>query len=990
MTPDKSHCRLTLSTAFVAFALAGAPLQADINSGEHWAFQSLLQVSPPRPDLHPIDGFIVRGLENARLSLSPRADRTSLIRRLFFDLHGLPPSPESVAGFLADSDPQAASRLIDQLLESPRYGERWAQHWLDVVRYADTHGFEVNTPRPNAWPYRDYVIAAFNNDTPFDQFIREQIAGDQFGKDAGTGFLVTAARLLPGQIGKDAASMRLARQDELGEIVINTSEAFLGLSVGCARCHNHKFDAISAKDYYSMQAFFAGVSYGERPIQSSESEALHKQKEELKSRVREIDRAVAGFVPLARSGVERPSVNALLNVERFAPVKARKVRFTIQKTNLLEPCIDELEVFDAQGNNIAFTSLDVARSASGSKVETNRHQLEFINDGKFGNTHSWMCSEKTGWVMLEFPAEHTIERIVWARDRDGKYTDRLALEYVIEVTDDSGDWQVVADSTDRRSVINIVNGIVDPGPGRTESNVFKNAFDGDVGTMTFTTNAGTASAPQRSLLALEEGVVHNLSHIRINDIAGNDNNGRMQQITVRVTTDSDTDLTARTYSDVTNLSVEMFSGDANPLPNVVITGNTIEHLDTTHDGFYSIVFDPVPGATGIELEWENEGNFKHWAIREIEACSGAPEEPKTQTIITALGPEQQAKSKSLLQEKKRIESRLTEFSKSRTVFGGIFGKPEATYLLNRGDPEQQGERVHPAIPAALGNLSLGPTSTEPERRVALARWIGSESNPLTARVLVNRIWQYHFGRGLVDTASDFGRNGTKPSHPELLDWLAIEFIRGGWSIKKLHRLILNSATYQQSSRYLGNAAAIDDQSRLLWRFPPRRLEAEAIRDGMLAVSGTLNLKMGGPGFNFFKSRGGLSGFPPISKFKGDGLRRMIYAHKIRMEPDSVFGVFDCPDAGQSVSRRRQSTTPVQALNLFNSEFTIDESKALAKRLRDDVGEELPAQVARAYHLAYGRDPQPDELADAKSVVRQHGLITLCRAIFNSNEFLFIP
>ena len=194
------------------------------------------------------------------------------------------------------------------------------------------------------------MIEAFNNDTPFDQFIREQIAGDQFGKDAGTGFLVTAARLLPGQIGKDAASMRLARQDELGEIVINTSEAFLGLSVGCARCHDHKFDNISAKDYYSMQAFFAGVSYGERPIRSSESETLSKEKEKLKSRIREIDRTLAGLVPLARSGTERPPVKASINVERFAPVKARKVRFTIQKTNLYEPCIDELEVFDSNGN----------------------------------------------------------------------------------------------------------------------------------------------------------------------------------------------------------------------------------------------------------------------------------------------------------------------------------------------------------------------------------------------------------------------------------------------------------------------------------------------------------------------------------------------------------------------------------------------------------------------------------------------------------------
>ncbi|MFT4549383.1 MAG: cytochrome c553 [Verrucomicrobiales bacterium] len=778
---------------------------------DHWSFKPLA----PFDEKRDIDSFVKEKLASNDLPMSPPANRLTWLRRVYFDLIGLPPSPKQVATFLTDTDPAARESIVDQLLASPRYGERWAQHWLDVVRYADTHGFEVNTPRPNAWPYRDYVIAAFNNDTPFDQFIREQLAGDQIGKDAATGFLVTAARLLPGQIGKDAASMRLARQDELGEIVINTSEAFLGLSVGCARCHNHKFDAISAKDYYSMQAFFAGVSYGDRPIQSPESEALRKQSGELSARVREIDRAAASLVPLAQSGLERPSVSALINVERFAPVKARKVRFTIQKTNLYEPCIDELEVFDAQGNNIALASLGVARSASGSNVSANRHQLEFINDGEFGNERSWMCSETSGWVMLEFPNEHTIERIVWARDRDGKFADRLAVEYLIEVADNSGNWQVVADSTDRRS------------------------------------------------------------------------------------------------------------GDA-------------------------------------------------------------------KTDITALDPDQQAKAKSLLEERKRIEVQLAKLSRAQTVFGGVFGKPEPMHLLNRGDAEQPKEEVEPAVLSSLGDVSLAKDAPDGERRLALANWIADADNPLTARVAVNRIWQGHFGIGLVETANDFGRIGAAPSHPKLLDWLAAEFIQSGWSVKHMQRLIMLSDTYAQAAQIKPDAHAKDADVRLLWRFPTRRLEAESIRDAMLTVSGRLNLKTGGPGFDLFTSRGGLSGFPPISNFKEDGWRRMIYAHKIRMEPDSVFGAFDCPDAGQSISRRRQSTTPIQALNLFNSQFTIDESKALVERVRDKVGEEIPAQIAYAYRLAYGRDPQPEELVDAESVVNQYGLSTLCRAIFNSSEFLFIP
>ena len=464
----------------------------------------------------------------------------------------------------------------------------------------------------------------------------------------------------------------------------------------------------------------------------------------------------------------------------------------------------------------------------------------------------------------------------------------------------------------------------------------------------------------------------------------------MKRITVRVTTDSDKNLSARDYFDVENLSVEMLSGDANPPPNVFINGNKIEHLDAEHDGFYSIVFDPVRGATGIELEWANEGQFKHWTIREIEACTDAPKVQKNQPNLVAQNLKGRAKSKSLMKEKRQIELRIREFSKSKSVFGGVFGKPDPVHILNRGDAEQPQEEVNPAVLSALGDISLDKDAPESERRVVLAKWIADKKNPLTARVAVNRIWQGHFGIGIVETSNDFGRIGAAPSHPELLDWLSSEFIRSGWSLKHLHRLIVLSETYRQTEKIISHAYAKDADVRLLWRFPSRRLEAEAIRDTMLAVSGRLNLKTGGPGFDLFSSRGGLNGFPPILKFQNDGLRRMVYAHKIRMEPDSVFGAFDCPDAGQSVSRRRQSTTPIQALNLFNSQFTIDESKAMAKRIKEDVGLEIPRQVISAYWLAYGRDPQPDEMSDAESVVRRQGLETLCRAIFNSNEFLFIP
>jgi hypothetical protein len=287
-------------------------------------------------------------------------------------------------------------------------------------------------------------------------------------------------------------------------------------------------------------------------------------------------------------------------------------------------------------------------------------------------------------------------------------------------------------------------------------------------------------------------------------------------------------------------------------------------------------------------------------------------------------------------------------------------------------------------------LELPESASDPERRQALAEWLASPENPLTARVMANRIWQGHFGTGIVETSSDFGINGAKPSHPELLDWLAREFIRSGWSVKHLHRLIVLSDTYAQDSRMRPDASALDADTRLLWRFPPRRLESESMRDATLHVAGTLNPKMFGRGFDLFDKRGGLSGFQPVESFSGEGLRRMIYAHKVRREREAVFGAFDCPDAGQSTARRRESTTPIQALNLLNSRFTHDAAEALAKRaLEGTKPTQLADAIRNAYQLTLGRNPDPNELNDATRVCAQHGLSPICRALLNSNEFLFL-
>jgi len=780
-----------------------------------------------------VDRFILARLEREQIKPAPAADRVTWLRRVSFDLTGLPPTPERVTEFLKDRRRDAPERVVEELLGSPRYGERWAQHWLDVVRYADTHGFEVNTERPNAWPYRDYVIEAFNQDTPYDRFIREQLAGDALDRDPATGFLVTASVLLPGQIGQDDISKRLARQDALDEIVVNTGQTFLGLSVGCARCHDHKFDPMSARDYYSMQAFFAGVEYGDRESHTPEARARRLETESLKKQMATVDFALARFEPLARLGPEtapanppalRPAVNPARNTDRFAPVRTRRLRFTIKATNSLEPCIDELEVFDTDSHNVALARAGAVATSSGDTVVADRHELRQIHDGEYGNSRSWMSNEKgRGWVMLDFPDEHLVERVVWGRDREGKFLDRLATHYCIEIADASGAWQRVADAEDRR------------------------AFG-----------------------------------------AGKDQSG--------------------------------------------------------------------PAAF----------------------------------ITRGLSAEEAQAAEALRAERKALESRIADAAQGQMVFAGTFRKPDSIHLLTRGDPEQPGDEVAPAVPRFLGAMHLPADTPEQGRRLAVAGWIASPLNPLTARVMVNRVWQGHFGTGLVETPSDFGRNGARPSHPQLLDWLASEFVQSGWSLKHLHRLIVLSATYRQGTRDNPAAAARDADVRLFWRFPSRRLESEAIRDSMLAVSGRLNLKQGGPGFDLFNQRGGLSGFQPVESFQGEGLRRMIYAHKVRREREAVFGAFDCPDAGQSTARRRESTTPIQALNLFNSRFTLEQAGAFAVRVQAEAGPVVTKQIRRAFRLALGREPSAAEIRDAEPAVRAQGLATLCRALFNCNEFLFIP
>ena len=413
---------------------------------------------------NPIDAFVLAKLEANGLHPAPEADRATLIRRAKLDLLGLPPSPEEIQAFVADKSPDAYEKLVDRYLASPHYGERWARHWLDVARFAESNGFETNVARTDAWPYRDYVIRVFNTDKPYTQFITEQLAGDKVGAGVATGFLVAG----PVDIVK-SPNVELTRTQRLGELndmVSTTTTAFLGMTSGCAKCHDHKFDPISQHDYYALQCVFSGVQHGERRIDDAHSKQRLERRAALTQKIAALDRSrrtiAARYAPLAQlvdagnhAKLLRPAVSALGNVDRFSPVIAKYLRFTIRATNGAEPCIDELEIFSAESTprNVALASTGAIATASGVYLNGAYplHQLAHINDGRYGNPRSWISNEVgRGWVQIALPKPVLIDRVEWARDREGAFGDRLAVNYTIEVAVERGKWQTVATSGDRQ------------------------------------------------------------------------------------------------------------------------------------------------------------------------------------------------------------------------------------------------------------------------------------------------------------------------------------------------------------------------------------------------------------------------------------------------------------------------------------------------------------------------------------------------------------
>lgn len=717
---------------------------------KYWTFVKPVRRPVPSGARHPVDAFLLKTLNDRELKPAPRADATTLVRRAYLDLLGLPPSPAEVTEFVNDKAPDAWEKLIERLLASPHYGERWGRHWLDVARYADSNGFEHDFDRPNAWRYRDYVIQSFNRDTPWNVFLREQLAGDELDwvtNDSliATGFLRNYAKV--GYREKDNPEFRY---EYLDDMIATIGRGVMGLTVQCARCHNHKFDPIPQKDYYKLQASLFGYVEVDHPLTSpAEAQAYEKKLSDVTAR--------AASVKAELRAVEQP-YKEILMTEKF-----KKLPENI-RTAIATPEKDRTPGQTLLANQVIRTTS--------------------VSSGD-------------------------IDRIMKPEDLDNK---KQLLKRLASI------------EKERPAPIPVAMGIT----------------DGDY----------------------------------------------------RFTPDG--------------------PGD-----------------------------EPAPGK-GVQAA-AIEGSFLH---------KGA----------------------------------------------GRYSAPPSHFLI-RGDVNSRGSVMQPGFltVATTGNppVEIAPSDGHTSgRRRALAEWLVSSENPLTARVMVNRIWHHHFGRGIVATIDNFGRMGELPTHPELLDWLALEFIDRGWSVKQMHRLLMTSDAYQMSSQVAdeGNMRR-DPQNLYSWRFRARRLEAETIRDSILAVSGGLNRTLGGPPvFPALQSEVLAQMKHGIWRKQQDGAevwRRSVYIYRKRGLPFPMLESFDLPDQNISCGVRGVSTVPTQALMLMNDEFVVKQANLFAERVQEAEPGNTARQIDAAYRIALGRSPDARERDLADQYVRARDLTGLAHVLLNLNEFVYL-
>ncbi len=849
-----------------------------------WAFKPL-----SKPQGQGVDAFIHEKLKEQGLTPAPRADARTLIRRLYFDLTGLPPDPSD----LTDLTDQKYEALVDMLLASPRYGERWARHWLDAVHYGETHGYDKDKPRLNAWPYRDYVIRALNSDKPYARFIEEQIAGDALYPGTVDG--ITALGFIAAgpwdyighaEVPETKLDGKIARHLDRDDMVQNAIGTVCSLTVQCAQCHYHKFDPISQEDYYSLHAVFAGID---------------------------------------RTDVDYYTDDA--SMQKFAALQKQKKQITDTIAALEEPLKKKA--------GAAYTALSKRIDGAAEKGTNPNAKPDF-------GYHSAISPSQDAvkWVQVDLGKSVQVERIVLkpCYDDFGKIGGGFGfpVRFKIEVSDDPT-FQTGVTLVWRKHDATFMNDFANPGLKPFES--------------------GTAG---------DDGVT-----------------GRFVRVTaVKL---------AKRSNDYIFALAEMEVYDSKTGPNLA-AGRPVTSLDSIEA---APRWRKANLTDGIAPESRSEED-KRKLIRERDALMLAQADEATKTKLREA--RNQRDALPILPAPQKVYAGAVHYGSG--AFKGTHGVPRTIQVLKRGDMKQPAQEVGPNTIQALAGLFDIPfelhSQNEDARRAALAKWITHPNNALTWRSIVNRVWQHHFGRGLVETANDFGRMGAKPSHPELLDWLALTFRDDmGGSLKKLHKLIVMSETYRQSSEFVVRPSGrpdglkpelqTEDANNIFLSHQTRRkLDAEAIRDSILAVSGKLNLTMGGPSFQDF-----VIDKPQHSPHYEYHLhdpedpkshRRSIYRFIVRSQQQPFMTVLDCADPSMRVDKRNESLSPLQALAMMNNGLTV----TMAKHFAAHAG-----SVKRAFQLALAREPKSDELAALEDYTKREGLENACRVILNLNEFTFI-
>lgn len=916
-----NSCGWLLKLAWVGLCLglAGGTLLAvdgksKMDDFDWWSLKPI--VRPAEPDLRnpalaarvrtPVDRFVFARLEREGLAPSPEADRRTLIRRLYFDLLGLPPTPEAVDAFVADRAGDAYERLVEQLLASPHYGERWARHWLDVVHYGETHGYDKDQPRPNAWPYRDYVIRALNADKPYGRFVQEQVAGDALWPDtedgiSALGFIAAGPWDLIGhaEVPETKTDGKIARLLDRDDMVANVMNTFCATTVQCARCHNHKFDPVSSEDYYRMTAVFAALDRADKRFDTDP--AVARERARLEARKQELQ--------ASKSGLEKK-----LNAAGGRPLQ------------LLDRLLADLKAGDGRTERAEF--------GWHSQIEAK--------------------ADVAKWVQLDLGRPVPIDRLVYAACHDDfagigagfGFPVRFRVEAADDASFASG-LTVLEDQT--------LADVPNPGVAPRQTKVSGKSAR-------YVRVTATKLAPRQN------DFIFALAELQVLDAEGRN----------------------------LALGAEVTSSDS------IEAGPRWARQNLT-DGYFHSFTKTAFAPKREPLE----------AARK-ELLARVPDDGSRDRLAT------------VRTELEAVDGALAKLPAPKVVYagtvhhgGGAFrgtgpdgGKPRTIFALNRGDVNKPGREVGPGTVRFVGgngDLAVDSAAAESDRRVALAKWLTDERNPLTWRVIVNRVWHYHFGRGIVDTPNDFGRMGQKPTHPELLDWLAAEFRDGGQSLKALHRLIVLSSTYRQvsesgkleaGSRKGGSLpswdfrdpTSIDADNRLLWRMNRRKLEAEAVRDSVLAVAGKLDRTMDGPSFrDFVLERPEHSPHYEYQLHDPEdpkSQRRSIYRFLVRSQPQPFMRVLDCADPSMSVDRRNETLNALQALALMNNQLTVAMAKHFAARMEREAGS-TEARIERAFRVALGRAPSANEQATLVAFAGQHGLVNACRVILNLNEFAFV-